>query len=81
MQTSLSEIETAIEEAEIVRSRHDGVHVLHGYVTILHFCRYVLMNGDWSPVNAVRFRQTMVNLRCVDRTGFPPRRGLELIVE
>ncbi len=64
-------------EAEGVRSRHDGVHVIHSYVSVLACCRYFAELGEWPAAADRSFRTTMEKIRCIDRTGFAPPSDLE----
>jgi hypothetical protein len=70
MRPTLDEIDNAITEAEAVRSRHDGVHVIHSCVTVLRFCRTFLIQNEWSETASESFDKTLTKVRCIDRTGF-----------
>jgi hypothetical protein len=76
MQPGLPEIDSVIQEAEMVRSRHDGVHVVHSCLTALRICRHILLSGDWAPDIAASYDETVAKLRFIDRTGFAPKRNL-----
>jgi hypothetical protein len=67
---SIQEIEDAIEEAERVQARRDGVHAVHNCVVSLRLCREVMERGEWTARFDHAFAQTVVNLRHIDRTGF-----------
>ena len=71
---TLDQMSTDILEAEGVRSRHDGVHELHGYVMALRFCRDTQKEERWLPAHLARaFDETMRKVRVVNCTGFPPK--------
>jgi len=73
MRPTLAEIDSAILEAEQVRASHDGVHTIHSCVMVLLLCRTFAENGDWSDSNTEDFHGTVTKVRCINRTGFPPR--------
>lgn len=71
---SVSEMNTAILEAEGVRARHDGIHEVHSYLCVLHLCRDIKAIEHWLPAKAALiFDDTMRKIRVVNFTGFPPR--------
>ncbi len=72
MRPTLFEIDNAIAEAEAVRSRHDGVHVIHSCVTALRFCRSLLEHDEWPNAANDSFDKTLTKVRFIERTGFPP---------
>ena len=67
----MKDLDAAISEAELVRARHGGVHAIHSYVSVLHFCRDFAELGDWPASVDTCFVETVANIRYVDRTGFP----------
>jgi hypothetical protein len=73
MRRTLVEIDNAIAEAEAVRSRHEGVHMIHSCLTVLRLCRSLLENDEWPDVASASFETTLAKVRCIDRTGFRPR--------
>jgi hypothetical protein len=72
MQPTLHEIDAAINEAQGVRARHDGVHAIHGCLAVLFLCRDLAESGKWPDAAEKSYRATMIKVRCIDRTGFPP---------
>ncbi len=66
------EIDAALAEAELIRSRHEGVHAVHGLVTAMRICRSLHQEGGWCPRTARVFHAAVRKLRCLDRTGFLP---------
>jgi hypothetical protein len=77
MAPTLHEIDSAIAEAEGVRSRHDGVHAIHSYVSVLSLCRCFAESGEWPETADRSFGSTMTKIRCIDRTGFAPHQDWE----
>lgn len=72
MSTTLQEIDEAVAEAELIRSRHEGVHAVHGLVTALRICRELYREGDWCPRTAQVYHEAVRRMRSLDRTGFLP---------
>lgn len=72
MNTTLQDIEAVIAEAEFIRSRHEGVHVVHSLVTVLHICRELHQGGAWRPRTAQAYHDAVRRMRYLDRTGFLP---------
>jgi hypothetical protein len=75
---TLQELDSAIAEAEQVRARHDGVHVIHGCVTALRMCRFLALEGEWPPSAERAFHATIAKIRGIDRSGFAPRPKFQL---
>ena len=72
------EIDAAITEAEFIRSRHDGVHVIHSYVAALHLCRELAKHGKWGTYLDGLFADALAKARYVDRMGFAPKSSASL---
>jgi hypothetical protein len=63
-------IDAAILEAEQIRARHDGVHVVHSCLCSLTLLRGFAEAGEWTKQADAVLTRTMEQIRRIDRTGF-----------
>ncbi len=63
-------LQAAADEVAAIRSRHDGVHVIHGiYCAMLGYQQFAAA-GLWTQVLQEGFETQLVRARQIDRTGF-----------
>lgn len=75
LMTTLEAIDEGIAEAEQIRARHDGVHLVHNYVCTLMLLRDFAQSSHWGAREAECFDQTMLRVRQIDRSGFCERKA------
>lgn len=63
-------IREAVLEAQLILSRHEGIHLLHSDCQLLIFMREDIDQGE--PMNRDKVKIVLERMRQVDRTGIYP---------
>ena len=64
--------EAALAEVDLILSRHDGVHALHGIRAAIEALAHVAASGLWSPECRENCDAHLVRARTIGRTGRDP---------
>ncbi len=72
----INTIESALSECEQIKSRHDGVHRIHGILSCFGAYKHFISEGLWEECNKEHdfekdFDFMIKDMRHIDRTGFP----------
>ena len=66
----LGQASAALEEARLIVSRHDGVHVVHGLLSCVLNIKSHAARGYYDAGMKTHMESVMARLRRIDRTGF-----------